>query len=76
MNIDFTVAEWINQPKLSEISKQSVKITTEPNTDFWQGTYYGFRNDNAHSLLLKSESISHLRSKYHLNIEPNMTNVA
>ena len=55
MNIDFTVAEWINQPKLSEISKQSVKITTEPNTDFWQGTYYGFRNDNAHSLLLKSE---------------------
>lgn len=55
MNIDFTVAEWLNKPKLSEIGKQSVKITTEPNTDFWQGTYYGFRNDNAHSLLLESD---------------------
>lgn len=55
MNIDFTVAKWLNKPKLSEISKQSVKITTEPNTDFWQGTYYGFRNDNAHSLLLQND---------------------
>ncbi len=53
MNIDFTVSEWLNQPKLSEISNHSVKITTEPNTDFWQGTYYGFRNDSAHSLLLE-----------------------
>jgi regulation of enolase protein 1 (concanavalin A-like superfamily) len=55
MNIDFAAAKWLNQPKLSEITEQSVKITTEPNTDYWQRSYYGFRNDNAHSLLLESE---------------------
>lgn len=56
MKIDFTAAKWLNQPKLSEITKQSVKITTEPNTDFWQRSYYGFRNDNGPSLLLESEN--------------------
>lgn len=55
MKIDFTAAKWLNQPKLSEITEQSVKITTEPNTDFWQRSYYGFRNDNGPSLLLESE---------------------
>jgi uncharacterized protein len=55
MVIDFTEAKWLNQPKSSEIKKQCVTITTEPNTDFWQRSYYGFRNDNAPSLLLESE---------------------
>lgn len=31
-----------------------MKITTEPNTDLWQRSYYGFRNDNAPALLLES----------------------
>ncbi len=30
-----------------------VSITTKPHTDFWQRTYYGFRNDNGHCLLTK-----------------------
>jgi len=55
MNIDFSAAIWLNQPKLSEITDQSIKITTEPNTDLWQRSYYGFRHDNAHALLLESE---------------------
>ncbi|MBW7988941.1 MAG: DUF1349 domain-containing protein [Planctomycetes bacterium] len=55
MNIDFSAAKWLNQPKLSEITDQSVKITTEPNTDLWQRSYYGFRHDNAHALLFESE---------------------
>lgn len=55
MSIDFSAARWLNQPKLSEITEHSVKITTEPNTDFWQRSYYGFRNDNAPALLLESE---------------------
>ena len=29
-------------------------ITTDPFTDFWQRTYYGFRNDNAPALLLET----------------------
>jgi regulation of enolase protein 1 (concanavalin A-like superfamily) len=39
MNIDFSVAKWLNQPKLSEISSQLMRITTDPNTDFWQRSY-------------------------------------
>ena len=54
MNIDFSTAKWLNTPKRFETSDQSVTITTEPNTDFWQRSYYGFRNDNAPALLLES----------------------
>ena len=51
----FASAEWIYRPKSYEITDTSVKITTEPNTDYWQRSYYGFRNDNAPTLLLKSD---------------------
>ena len=55
MHISFSNATWLNEPKLFQITDRSVRITTDPHTDFWQRTYYGFRNDNAPSLLLKSE---------------------
>ena len=54
MNIDLSTAKWLNPPELFKISDQSVKITTDPNTDFWQRSYYGFRNDNAPALLFES----------------------
>ncbi|MCM0588920.1 MAG: DUF1349 domain-containing protein [Gloeotrichia echinulata DVL01] len=56
MNFDFTTAKWINQPKKFEITPELVKITTEPNTDFWQRSYYGFRHDNAPALLIESDN--------------------
>ena len=40
------------RPQTFEVTDQAVTITTEPNTDFWQRSYYGFRNDNAPALLL------------------------
>ncbi|WP_238881878.1 DUF1349 domain-containing protein [Clostridium sp. YIM B02551] len=46
---------WINKPKNHEANKDKIIITTDPNTDFWQRTYYGFRNDNAPALLIKTE---------------------
>jgi regulation of enolase protein 1 (concanavalin A-like superfamily) len=52
MNVDFTNAGWINAPRISRVSPDAVEITTDPRTDFWQRTYYGFRNDNAPALLL------------------------
>jgi len=55
MNINFTNAQWINQPQNFTIGQESITITTEPNTDFWQRTYYGFQNDNAPALLLTSD---------------------
>jgi uncharacterized protein len=36
MNLDFTPAKWINQPKKFEITFKLVKITTEPNICIWQ----------------------------------------
>lgn len=53
--VDFTVGEWIFKPKLSEVTSNSVSITTEPETDFWQRSYYGFRNDNAPALQIESD---------------------
>lgn len=55
MNTNFANAQWINQPQRFTIGQESITITTEPNTDFWQRTYYGFQNDNAPALLLTSD---------------------
>jgi regulation of enolase protein 1 (concanavalin A-like superfamily) len=55
MNTNFLNAKWLNQPKIFDVNENCVQITTEPNTDLWQRTYYGFRNDNAPALLLKSD---------------------
>ena len=38
---------WVREPKKSVISQDCVEIITEPGTDLWQRTYYGFQNDNA-----------------------------
>ena len=45
---------WIRAPKQSAITENAVEIITEPNTDLWQRTYYGFQNDNAPILQMKT----------------------
>ncbi len=55
MKMDFTSAQWLNPPKQFEVTTQSVKLVTEPGTDFWQRSYYGFRNDNSPALLIESD---------------------
>ena len=52
--VDFTKASWMYKPKDCNVTKSVVSITTAPGTDFWQRTYYGFRNDNAPCLLLET----------------------
>ena len=47
--------EWIRPPEKYNITKDGVEISTEPNTDLWQRTYYGFRNDNAPVLQISSK---------------------
>ncbi len=54
MQIDFTQGRWINRPRKYLAEKSRVEITTDPGTDFWQRSYYGFRNDNAPALLVES----------------------
>ncbi len=46
---------WTREPKNKKITKNTVQIITEPNTDLWQRTYYGFRNDNAPILQIETE---------------------
>ncbi|WP_414048979.1 DUF1349 domain-containing protein [Macrococcus animalis] len=43
----FNNLEWTRASKVYEITDERIQITTEPNTDLWQRTYYGFQNDNA-----------------------------
>ena len=38
---------WTRAPKGCSINEKEIRIITEPGTDLWQRTYYGFRNDNA-----------------------------
>lgn len=55
-NFDFKKTFWINgKPNQYNVDNDIITITTDPNTDLWQRTYYGFRNDNAPALLLKTE---------------------
>ncbi|OQA47142.1 MAG: hypothetical protein BWY52_00329 [Chloroflexi bacterium ADurb.Bin325] len=54
MKLDLSSAEWLYPPRSYEVTEHSVTITTDPGTDFWQRSYYGFRNDNAPALLLTS----------------------
>ncbi|WP_240616056.1 DUF1349 domain-containing protein [Listeria kieliensis] len=45
---------WIREPKAKVVQPEKIAITTEPHTDLWQRTYYGFQNDNAPILCMKT----------------------
>lgn len=47
MNFSTKNLKWIREPKEYSIQDSQIIITTEPHTDLWQRTYYGFQNDNA-----------------------------
>ena len=49
---------WTREPSQSTISDSLITITTDPKTDLWQRTYYGFQNDNAPVLQVKTEFYS------------------
>lgn len=46
---------WTRKPKNIAISQDTIKIVTEPHTDLWQRTYYGFQNDNAPVLQVRTK---------------------
>ncbi|MDD4729724.1 MAG: DUF1349 domain-containing protein [Dysgonamonadaceae bacterium] len=49
--LDLKDYEWRNQPRNFELTDDTLSIQTEPGTDLWQRTHYGFRNDNAPAFL-------------------------
>ena len=53
---DLSRLNWLNPPKQYDIQPERISIITEPNTDLWQRTYYGFQNDNAPMLQMATDS--------------------
>ena len=49
--LDFSEFFWIHPPSKFNLKEKELEIITEPNTDYWQRTYYGFQNDNAHTFV-------------------------
>lgn len=47
--------KWINKPQEFSINENKIEIKTTPKTDFWQRTYYGFKNDNAPAILMATD---------------------
>lgn len=45
---------WVNEPAVCTIGSSEIMIRTEPGTDLWQRTYYGFQNDNAPVLQMRT----------------------
>jgi uncharacterized protein len=42
---------WFNKPASYNLDSNGLALSTKPETDFWQGTHYGFRRDDGHCLL-------------------------
>ena len=45
---------WIREADQSDVTDDRIIIYTQPKTDLWQRTYYGFQNDNAPVLQMKT----------------------
>ncbi|TVP90000.1 DUF1349 domain-containing protein [Alkalibacterium sp.] len=43
------------EPDNYEITETEITLHTQPNTDLWQRTYYGFQNDNAPMFQVKTD---------------------
>jgi uncharacterized protein len=50
MAIDLTEMRWLNRPPAAEVRDGALLVRSGEKTDFWQGTYYGFRRDDGHFL--------------------------
>lgn len=55
MNFDVNSLVWTRPPREYEITPERIVIVTEPCTDLWQRTYYGFQNDSAPVLQMETE---------------------
>ncbi|MGN0765346.1 MAG: DUF1349 domain-containing protein [Christensenellales bacterium] len=53
--LDVKDMEWTYPPKQYTVTTDEITIKTEPHTDLWQRTYYGFCNDNAPMLQLATK---------------------
>ena len=54
MKFDIYKLKWTRLPKEYSINENEIVVVTNPHTDLWQRTYYGFRNDNAPVLQMET----------------------
>ena len=55
MEFNTAQLQWTREPKKHTINENQIRIITEPGTDLWQRTYYGFQNDNAPALQMETD---------------------
>lgn len=66
---------WIREPKQYTVTDSLITIVSEPHTDLWQRTYYGFSNDNAPVLQMKtSDKFFSFPSRHRSIVLPYLTN--
>ena len=53
--MDISKFTWTREPKNYSAAEDKIIVTTLPNTDLWQRTYYHFRNDNAPVFQMETE---------------------
>ena len=49
--IPFNRGTWLNRPENSQTASDLLTIETDPQTDFWRETHYGFTHSSGHALL-------------------------
>ena len=55
MKFDTKALVWTRQPERFSVTEEKIEIWTQPHTDLWQRTYYGFQNDNAPVLQMTTD---------------------
>ena len=63
--------DWLMQPDYRSDSSGHLIINTQPDTDFWQRTHYGFRRDNGHCLLANQtqDFCMSVKTEYHAKMQ-------
>lgn len=56
MSHPLTDAQWLNPTRTCTINSTDIRIDTEPHTDFWQRTFYGFQAANAPAALIETRT--------------------
>lgn len=55
MKFDVKELFWIRELEEKSVEQDKIVMITEPGTDLWQRTYYGFRNDNSPALVMETD---------------------
>ena len=59
---------WLNEPTTWSLD-EVLEITTEPDTDYWQRTHYGFQRDNGH--FFYTDQVGDFEVRAHFSFSPS-----